>query len=243
MFTKHGNVVTPIYLERIPGKLEHLGSGVLLQFKEGHFLFTAAHVLAEKVNGQILLPGTPVFLTPRGNIISSCQLLPEVAQRDTIDLSYIQLDVDEVKMLKDCGSRFLQVTLENFEPTGSAPLLGMGTVSGYPCSAVTITGNKAEIHYTDLVEMQFAPPARIRRAGLNPETTIGLIRHQKLFLDGKRLHEFELRGMSGGAIWAHDNGHVRLVGIFTEYHSSRALLIGTRLKPLIEELVRRFRQP
>ncbi len=241
MFEKHGHVVTPVYIERTPNKLEHLGSGVLVQFKEGYFIFTAAHVLAEKVNGNILLPGKPNFFGPSGTTISSCQLLPEVAHKDSVDLSYLRLTDDEVLKLRVSGAKFLPVTNDNLEPTGSTPFPGVGAVSGYPSASVTISGQISEVHFTDLVEMDFASPERLRKAGFNSETTIGLIRPKKLWLDGQRLRDLDLEGMSGGAIWAHDKGHVRLVGIFTEYRSSRSLLIGTRLKPLITEMARRTR--
>jgi len=211
----------------------------LVQFKEGYFLFTAAHVLAEKVNGNILLPGEPNFFGPSGTTISSCQLLPEVAQKDSVDLSYLQLTDDEVLKLSASGAKFLPVTNENMEPAGSTPFPGVGTVSGYPTASVAISGQISEVHFTDLIEMEFASPERLRKAGFDSETTIGLVSHKKLWLDGQRLRDLDLKGMSGGAIWAHDNGHVRLVGIFTEYLITRSLLIGTRMKPLITEMARR----
>jgi hypothetical protein len=241
MFAKYGHVVIPIYITRTSGKFEHVGSGVLVESIEGHWLFTAAHVLAEMVDGNILLPGSPDFFIPSGKVISSCTLLPEVAHKDHIDLCYISLTSEEALKLQNGGSKFLPTTTETIDPTGWTPYPGLGTVSGYPIKAVDIIGSKANVHMTDLIQMDFASPERLRKAQLNIETTIALIRPRKLWLEGQELRDFELRGMSGGAIWAHNGDQIRLVGIFTEYQSSRSLLIGTRLKPLLAELARRLR--
>jgi len=239
---RYGRVVSPIYLARAPGKISHLGSGVLVQSTEGHWLFTAAHVLADKIHGKILLPGVPDFFTPINNVVSSCELLPGIAQRDRIDMSYLALTEDEAKLLQNGGARFLPATNDTFEPNGITPYPGIGTITGYPNSAVQIEGREINVHLTNLLNMKFASHERLRRAGFDPEITIGLIRHQKEFLDRRRLHKLELRGLSGGAIWAHHSSGARLVGIFTEYHSNRSLLIGTRLKPLVMELARRLKQ-
>lgn len=233
--------VTPIYLSRSVGQVEHQGSGVLVESTEGHWLFTAAHVLADKVHGRIMLPGSPAFFTPMGNVISSCELLPEVAHKDRVDLSYVALTMGEATQMKKIGAQFLPVTPETVEPDGVAVFSGVGTITGYPSQAVQIDGHAISVNITNLLRMDFASPDRLRKAQFNSATTIGLIRPRKLWLDGRQLRDFELRGMSGGAIWSDQAGQSRLVGIFTEYHKSRSLLIGTRLTPLLAELARRLR--
>ena len=130
----------PIYKkERRTGLIEHIGTGFLVATHSGHWLFTAAHVLAEHKVANITLPGSP-FFDLAGEVLSSSELDLESTHRDNIDLAFTELVAHEVTSLEKLGLEFHRLSLDSVEGTR----LDLGTATfyagGFPLTRVRFDG-------------------------------------------------------------------------------------------------------
>ncbi|MBL9187466.1 MAG: hypothetical protein JNK23_08325 [Opitutaceae bacterium] len=223
------NFVTPVYLDD-KGTLLHLGSAVLIRSTESYWLLTAAHVAADGELGTVLLPrATGGFFRLTGYPVSSCPLRREDAYADCIDLFCVALNDLEAAAVGTTGVGFLPLHPDTVDLRGEIPAGSFGVLWGFPTPSVTISQRHATIAPAFFDDLKFAEHERIRRAGLDPDQNLALIAPRKFVRNGIVQHDFQLKGLSGGAILRSDPDGLRLVGIATEFRDERSLLVGTRI--------------
>lgn len=223
------NFVTPVYLES-RGKLQHLGSAVLIRSTESYWLVTAAHVAADSELGTILLPrATGGFFRLTGYPVATCPLRREVAHNDQADLFCVALNDIEAGALSTTGVGFLLLHPDTVDLAGETPPGSFAVVWGYPTTSVSVAERHATITPAFFHDLRFAGAERLRKAGFDRDQNIAIITPRKFARNGVVQHDLQLKGLSGGAIMRSDEDGLRLVGIATEFRSSCSLLIGTRI--------------
>jgi hypothetical protein len=224
------NFVTPVYLVSAEGEFEHLGSAVLIRSTESYWLVTAAHVAADCEVGTVLLPrASGGFFRLLGNPIATCSLRREDARKDKTDLFCVALNDLEAAALSTTGVGFLPLHADTVDLAGETPANSFGVVWGFPTPSITIADRHATIAPAYFFDLPFAGAERMRKAGFDASQNIAIITPRKFARNGEVQHDFRLNGLSGGAILRSDPDGLRLVGIVTEFHASRSLLIGSRI--------------
>ncbi len=231
------NFVTPVYLVSAGGELEHLGSGVLIRSTESYWLVTAAHVAADWEVGTVLLPrASGGFFRLLGYPIATCSLRREDARKDKTDLFCVALNDLEAAALATTGVGFLPLRADTVDLVGETPVDSFGVVWGFPTPSITIADSHATIAPAFFYDLHFAKAERLRKAGFDANQNIALVTPRKFARNGVVQHDFRLNGLSGGAILRSDPDGLRLVGIATEFHASRSLLIGSRIGHLFASI-------
>lgn len=227
---KVGHVVVPAYRGLPPDGVVHVGTAILVKTSTKYWIFTAHHVY--EACGPIVLGSSP-------NRRLSGQV---VYCKDPLDLAYAEIAPKDIAPILAADMAFLPVELITPE---SGPLSGQHCVfSGYPGDAVQVDGDE---HTSDVTPIRiwstFASDDTLARTGCDPAIHIGAPITKPHSLDGNRVRKFDPKGLSGGAIWrVKEDGEVGLVGIATHYDPKRKLLIGTRIRLLIEEIARRLQE-
>jgi hypothetical protein len=245
---------TPALSRYIPGRENHLGSGVLLRVGETPFMLTAAHVADEfrDLKWKGIFFGTPDFeLLSVGTVKFLCSKPGKDPFRsdDPIDVAVVELSQEVAAKLSEF-MRFLSPEDLLLDPQK----LEHGTylVNGFPDSRVekdemdeTIVAQNLP-YFTHLHDREqppipdFSPLNNIALDARNPyqdsEFSFGVD------------HEYS-EGMSGGGIWRlYDEGQpidsldwkkAKLVGIFTEgtdpkYKGSIGYFRGTKLRCVVK---------
>jgi hypothetical protein len=236
------NFVTPVYLEAV-GKLEHLGSAVLLRSTESYWLVTAAHVAAAFERGTVLLPrATGGFFRLMGCPIVSCSLRLKDAHKDKTDLFCVALNDLEAAALSTTDVGFLPLHPDTVDLAGDVPVDSFGVVWGFPTPSITVEGRHATVAPAFFYDLRFARKERLRRADLDYSQNIALAMPRKLLRNGVVQHDFRPNGLSGGAIMRSDPDGLRLVGIVTEYHADRLLLVGSRIGHLFASIAHHMKR-
>lgn len=255
MPTRFGCVMTPIYAEpriaeaRNVDLPKHIGTGVLLASKQKHFVVTAAHVLANRLQNRLYLPGSR-FIEIKHDVIASCSLAPEIAAKDNVDLCYFTLEKSEAVSLQLSGHSFLPMNPEAVYGGEDDLSSAVFAVGGFPAFSVEVDHEKE----TSTVEPQYIQDVRLvghnritklqsKGIGIHDRATLVLDLPAKIKINGKvtKRHVVNhLRGISGGGIWMQVNNQpAKLAGIVTEFHHAHSIMLGSRLRPLINVLSNR----
>lgn len=222
--------VTPVYIEKVRGKLEHQGSAVLIRSTESYWLVTAAHVAAVKDHETIWLPNAQGgFFRLIGYPVVSGPVSPDESWKDQADLFCVALNDVEAGKLSSTGVGFLPLHPDTVDLAGAYHGDSVGVAWGFPDPSVTIEQNHSTVAPTYFHDLIFARPERLRRLGFDPEQNFALHKPRKFSRDGVKQHEFELRGLSGGAVLRSDFDGPRLVGIATEDYPASSLMICSRI--------------
>jgi hypothetical protein len=222
------NFVRPVYLKAERAELQHLGSAVLLRSTESYWLVTAAHVAAAWECGAVLLPrATGGFFRLTGYPVASCSLRLEYAEKDHDDLFCVALNDIEAAALSSTGVGFLPLHPDTVDLAGEIPNDSFGVAWGFPTPSITVANGHATVAPAFFYDLRFAADERMRKAGFDPRRNVGLIAPRKFARNGVVQHDFQLKGLSGGAIMRSDPDGLRLIGITTEFHASRSLLVGS----------------
>jgi hypothetical protein len=215
---KHGHVVVPVYKSPDGDGVIHEGSAILVKTSSKYWIFTARHV-SENCKG-IVLASQPNVRLPG----------PVISHPDPIDLAYTEIGREYVDAIIAAEMAFLPsdliaATLDSLSPECCA-------FTGYPDKAVDIDGNeRTALVWPQRFFSTFADDSAIAAAGYDPTIHLGA----RVKLTQKPC------GLSGGAIWrVRADGDVKLVGIATDYDQRRSLLIGTRIRPMIENIIQRL---
>lgn len=216
--------------------LQHVGTGVFLEFMQQPFLFTAAHVTDALLHTELLVPGHAGF-NPIEGFVGYIDLLPEHRrEEDPADVAYFRLS-------KLCSRSlctfFRPLSQSRCRLVTNALELGVCSVYGYPASKLK---KAAGIYQSETAAYRgVAASAEVyEEEGLDPESSIVIHFHKKRAVDpltGKPVNPVAHRGVSGGGIFAWPGGHEfsddwsmpELVGIFHTYDKSKGLMIGTPL--------------
>jgi len=223
-------VMTPIHRAVGSDALDFEGTGILIA-THCRWLFTAAHVLGEQAG--VFLSGTKQVPISRDRFGISP---PE------LDLAYAELSPEEVVSLEAVGQRFLpfealDASVEEFSPERNGCL-----IAGFPTKSVDVNGDERKIWaQPTTLTSQFLTPRERQGLALKPELQLAAKCARLSDRTGK-LKGFDPKGMSGSGIWRGAGGDLRLAGIVTDYDRKRGIIIGTRLRPMLQEILRHLRE-
>jgi hypothetical protein len=204
------------------------GTGVLIYYRNIHFLFTAKHVVDDVNEDNLLYIRTDEeeFMSITGDVF-----LRDLKETYIIDVAFIRLDSHIVKLINSIiNLRFLNP--ENipafYRPTRSDKLIA----AGYPY-LLTKTYDKAdEINVRATYQFLNRVNLKIYKYyKYDPIIKIGLSLHGRgtTLDDKKRVDRINPRGMSGGGVWkiGFENflgetlTRFHLVGILTNYTNDK----------------------
>jgi hypothetical protein len=221
---KHGHVVVPVYRSPDGDGVVHVGSAILVKTTGKYWLFTAYHVY-EDCQGIVLASQPNIRLAG-----------PIVFHTDPVDLAYTEIASADVAAILAAEMAFLPSdmiapTLDSLAPECCA-------FTGYPNKAVDLDGDeRPALVWPQRIFSTFVDDSVVAAAGYDPAIHLGA----PVKIIQRQNEAFDPHGLSGGAIWrVRENGEVKLVGIATEYHRRHGLLIGTRVRPLIENIIKRL---
>jgi len=131
--------ICPIFVRYDNGKLDQIGSGVLLRFKDKLFLITAAHVSDWSEKGVLCIPTNSGFNAIAGYFASV--LVPKGLTRsqDKIDMAYFRLDHSLVDIL---NNRLKPLQRNDCWLSDNVQPDDIYTFSGYPVSKSKTKGDK-----------------------------------------------------------------------------------------------------
>lgn len=239
--------ICPIFRADDEGKPEQFGSGILLRLSDRSVLASAAHVLDDFKNHEILIPGQQSLVAMSGGY--SVSQLPETGSRndDKIDVGYFPLDSSFAHSLDDS-----LIFLDGFDsdPMDETQHNDTYTIIGYQASLSSSEGKTVSCEISR-VTCDGVLDHRYGKLGLNPKHHILLqYRMQKgisyeTMIQGKK-HVFD--GMSGGGVfaWSKDlpNPHYfaqpKLCGIVTGYNPHHNVFIATRLGHVLSAILNEF---
>ena len=223
---RHGLVTTPVYRQIDTEAIDHEGSAVLIGVNT-RWLFTAAHVIEK--HDRLFLPGRPQVHIRRERFGFS---------PPPLDLAYAELSPGEIETLVACGLKFLPLENLNASTELFPPDRNGCVITGFPAHSVEIDGHEHTIRVKPtMVTSQFLTPDELVHAHIDPRIHIAA-RFGGLTEGKAKLKNYDPRGMSGGAIWKTASGEAKLVGIVTDYDPKRKIVIGTRVRPMLEEIAR-----
>ena len=248
---RHGFTFVPVYRQSGTNSLDHEGSAILVG-SNTRWIFTAAHVVEralvhDRQDGSterqhaIVLPGHPQVRISGLRFKLSEDQPANPSDRPELDLAYAELFPSEAQTLLNNGLHFLPLE-EVSSIEGDLPSHRNGCVfTGYPAGSVEIDEDNLKIlNHPTMLTSQFLTRNELVNSRLNPQTQIGA--PVKVLWEkneqGVRIKKFNPLGLSGGPIWIIEGNNCKLVGIATEYDSKRLLLIGTRLRPMFQEIAR-----
>jgi hypothetical protein len=218
------DVVIPIYQE-YPDGLDLQGSAVLVKSISAFWLFTAAHVVGPDL--RLWLPGRPFSML--NEPVRMCN--------DPLDLAYVRLQARTVMALQTIGLVFLPI--DCVDPSNESFFPGRCIFSGYPVHRTKVDNVRGIASATPIeLTSDFLSDAELRRRRY--DTKVHLAARLKHLRDASGpVPSFDPCGLSGGALWrASKLGKQTLVGIVTEYSRKKKVLSGTRIRPLIVDIVR-----
>lgn len=217
------------------GTLQHVGTGIFIEFMGEPFLFTAAHVTDALNDVELLVPGYG-GMHPIEGYVGHVDLLPEQSRAsDQIDVAYYRLST---LCSRSLCTHFRPLPHSRCRLVTNALELGVCSVFGYPASKLKKIGDVYSSE-TSAYRGVAALQSDYDVEGLSPESSIIVRFHKKRAVDRamKRINPIGARGVSGGGIFAWPDGHElsedwslpALVGIFHTYNESKGLMIGTPL--------------
>lgn len=227
--------ICPVFWEG-DTEMEHIGSGVLIEIGDAHFLLSAAHVTEQRHKYPLFIPSKDGFINVFGLFIESP--LPKTGLRkdDRSDIACVRLDPKIVRNLHD-NLQFLDADDCDLHDV-TAPQ-DVYTVIGYPSRKSGRDDNRLSTEMFSL-SGDGVMDYRFDRLKLNPERNI-LIQHRfkktvnySTMLRKQPPHP---EGMSGGGIFAWSKAlpnlkalsQPKLVAILTEYHQEHNVFVGSRL--------------
>jgi hypothetical protein len=214
----YGHSVRPILLERNEAA-ELVGSGILFQAGQRHFVLTAGHVAAEGVNGTLLIGSASEtwHLPPFKRTIAGED------GKDPYDLAFAELPGDLAQEFTGC--RFLRP-----EDTDVDDRIAAGrfyTFLGFPHRAQNLdyTGNRfsptgtvftgLELSEKDYARVSVPAPSQIT-ASPDIHVAVSFDSTKVMSPAGKRAIGHQ-HGISGGGLWRRDDlagqGSYKLVGV------------------------------
>ncbi len=216
--------------------LQHIGTGIFVEFMSQPFLFTAAHVTDNLQHTRLMVPGFD-GIHPIEGYVGYVDLLPgQSRNEDHIDVAYYRLSTlcsrslcTHFRPLPQSRCRLVLNSLE----------LGVCSIYGYPASRFKRNGN-AYSSETSTYRGVAGSAEDYEAEGLSPKTSVIVHFHKKRAVSresGKRINPISPRGVSGGGIFAWPQGQElsedwslpELVGIFHTYKESKGLMVGTPL--------------
>jgi hypothetical protein len=217
------------------------GCSILFQFNGKYFCISNAHVLADNNLGKtFFLLGSGKTSNLGGHFLNTSLPTSGNRQDDTIDIAIIYLEKETIEALLKRGYQFLNIDeiKTGYNSIESDSVL----VIGYPASQT-----KIDVKNKNVISKPFFLSA-------NPFTkNLYKIKYPRDFhiivsYPRKKIKHPILgvkrgpypRGMSGCGFWHLEKKegkyYAYLVGILSEYHQNRSLLIGTKIDIFIDTI-------
>lgn len=218
------------------------GCSVLLEYNNNFYCISNAHVLADNNYGKTyFLEGQGITSNMGGRIFTSNPESGEPRNKDIFDLAVVQLASETVEALKRSGKSFMSIS--DIKTGHKLSMSDTLFFVGYPAS-------KTEIKVSEIKTVQRRPffflthPVHLRRPKNVIHTTDFhvIAKYSKSKIKNFSTHVESVgpspRGMSGSGIWliSEVNFEVKaeLIGIFSEYHENRSILIGSKIDLFID---------
>ena len=223
------------------------GCAVLFEFNSNYYCFSNAHVLADNQLGKtFLLLKDNMTATVGGQIFYT--RLPSSKKRidDTLDIAVVKLNPKIAEFLKENGQHFLSY---NHILTGLTLLKNQVLLlAGYPASKTKIDFKTNGLKFNPLVARTIPFLKDLKKASFPKEFHHMVefpIKSFKETSTGARMTAPQPYGISGSGLWLFTQDrdlkiHPILVGILSEYHENRAILISTKIDLFIDLLKQKF---
>lgn len=239
--------ICPIFRVDSQGNPEQFGSGILLQISDHYFLITAAHVLDDFKDHEILIPGQESLAPISGPYVVS--QLPETKSRndDKIDVGYFPLSSSFKQNLHNSLVFLNSLDIDAMDEVQHEDSY---TVIGYQASLSNIIGEVASSELTR-ISCDGVLDYRYRKLGLSPESHL-LLQYRmrkgisyETMKQGKK-HVFD--GMSGGGVFAWSKelpdhkalAQPKLCGIVTFYEPHYNVFLVTRIGYVLVSILKEF---
>lgn len=236
------DALVPVFLEtKSPNRISQIGTAVFVELHGEPFLYTAAHVTDDRLNGELLVP-TSGGLAPIKGYMAWIDLLPEERRtEDLADIAYVRLSD---AFAAELCHHFRPIPQSCTELIPNAIELTVCSVSGYPASK---SGKTAEgVHRSEVFSFRgVAAKQDVYDAhGFSSDMNIVIQFSKKRAVHpetGEKFPTPSLRGVSGGAIFAWPKGQElsndwslpKLVGLMHTFRERDGLIIGTTLIPVV----------
>jgi hypothetical protein len=227
--------ICPIFRQTNFGP-QQIGSGLLLQVEDAHFLLTAAHVTDERRSNVLLIPAQGKFVNLFGLFIESPLPPSGLRKDDHLDVAVVRLSPELVARLHE------NLLFLDHDDCDLADVTAPGdvyTIVGYPARKSGIEGNAVVTDQFSLsgdgvMDKRFDELGLDRRVHVIVQVRAKRAIHYSNMLKSQPPYP---EGMSGGGIFAWSKAlpelsalsQPKLVGILTEYHAHKNAYVGTRL--------------
>lgn len=234
------NAVKPIYGATEGGDPDHIGSAILLEISEGHFLLTAAHVLDWHESTTLYLGADKTFEPLQFEALVSAA--PDGDRnKDHFDFAFAPLNANLVQKLP--SAKF--ITEADISSSTTHTDDQTYTCLGYPNSKNKVKWQKGSKVTPSLVSYtNIGRPATKLPAIATDQNHILVGYDGKYVRDdsGARVNAVALRGCNGGAII--DVGRISLhmldappdpkvAALLIEAHAGAKVIVGTRLTTIL----------
>lgn len=235
------DALVPLFVrQQYSESYEQVGTGILIDFQNQPFLFTAAHVIDHIEHSDLLVPAYGGIDSIDGYVTYS-DILPGMSRaQDQVDIACYRLSTIFARRM--CAY-FRPWPQSRCTIIKSALDLTVCSVYGYPVSKAKRMQGK---YHSETASFRGAAAGEetYTELGLSPESSIIIHFHHKRIVspkDGKWINPLSPRGVSGGGIFSWPSGHElsedwsrpQLVGIFHTYKKTEGLMIGTHLVPVL----------
>lgn len=211
------------------------GSGLLVQYADRFWVFSASHVFTERTASgaakdhtitPFWLPGRPGAFEPLES--ESIHFAP-----DRLDLAFVEISRTKAEGIMGSGHKFLPLTSINTAiPDGGSCL-----VTGYPEKLVDPDGIENTIETREFYfRSRLLTQCELQVAGINPMVEVGV--DASVMTDdatGKNVTKLDLHGLSGGVIWLQDGPDRQALAIVKE-HAPGKLIVGTRIRLILDRM-------
>lgn len=223
------------------------GCSILFQFNSSYYLFSNAHVLADNMLGEtFLLLKDNMSATLGGQIYFTRMPATNNRNDDTLDIAIIKLKPELADMMLNSGYQFL-----NYSQVETGVTLIRGNIlllAGYPATKTQVDYQTNKLKFSPLVVRTTPFLKDLKNISFPKEF------HHIATFPRKSFQESTTRiqiaapqpyGISGSGLWilakdSDTNIHPILIGILSEYHENRSIVISTKIDLFIDLLKQKF---
>lgn len=223
------------------------GCSILFSFNSNYYLFSNAHVLAGNMLGKtFFLLKDNVSATVGGQIFYTTVPSTKNRNDDKLDIAVVKLNPDLAAMIINSGYKFL-----NYHQIDTGISLEQNNIlllAGYPATKTAIDYRTNRLKFQPLI-IRTTPFLKDLRSISYPKEFHHIakfsIKSFKESTTGTAMAAPQPYGMSGSGLWQlakDDTGIIYpiLIGILSEYHENRSIVIATKLDLFIDLLKQKF---
>lgn len=238
-----------LYQRKKEGSDEFIANGcaILFEYNFNYYCFSNAHVLSDSQLGKTFFLGDDgTAVTVGGQIFYT--RLPKSQRRadDPLDIAIVKLLLKVADFLRENGQRFL--TSSQVQTGVSLLKNQILMIAGYPASKTKVDLITNRLKFNPLLVRTIPFLKDLRNINFPKEfhhTVQFPIRAFKESKTGERWQAAKPAGISGSGLWllkgvSDTVYHPILVGIISEYHKNRSIIISTKVDLYIDLLKQKF---